>query len=149
MLLIRNVDQRICYVCYAEVEMCNAQQINLKRNQTAKKNPNNISKKFHCLWTMAFVSLKHLKPVLLIVMLDTASTHLPLAVNATYVSNQIRAWGKILQNQINTYTRTEKELTTVEKNSGCPFICVVYMYVSLWWGFDMNSPFQLEIWPLA
>lgn len=49
MYLIRNVDQRICYVCYAEVEMCNAQQINLKRNQTAKKNPNNISKKFHCL----------------------------------------------------------------------------------------------------
>lgn len=36
MYLIRNVDQRICYVCYAEVEMCNAQQINLKRNQTSK-----------------------------------------------------------------------------------------------------------------
>lgn len=46
MYLIRNVDQRICYVCYAEVEMCNAQQINLKRNQTAKKTQTTYPRNF-------------------------------------------------------------------------------------------------------
>lgn len=87
--------------------MCYAQQINLKRNQT-QKNLNNMSKKLHCLWTMAFVGLEHLEVVPLIVMLDTSTNAtvpcppLLLAVNAVYVSNRIRASGKILQNQINT-----------------------------------------------